>query len=274
MLVRHSQLKHINMKKTILITLSLIVFVSCKQSTDKNIYKNEELNVTTSVYPESISKVFDAHGGIDAWNTMQSHVFEIEKEGQNEKTTTNLKSRKALIDAETFTIGYDGNDVWLKEKDTVTYKGNPKFYYNLMFYFHAMPFIVGDEGINYEEVDALEFKGKQYPGIKISYEAGIGESPDDEYIIYYDAETNKMAWLAYTVTFFSKEKAKKFNLIRYSDWQTVEGLVLPKTMQWYVYKDGLIGEVRNERNFVNVSLSKEKPQEDMFVKQEDAKGIK
>jgi len=226
------------MKKIILLSLSLIVFISCKQTSEKKPYQNEELDISTTIYPESISKVFDAHGGIDAWNTMQSHVFEIEKEGQNEKTTTALKSRKSLIDAETFTLGYDGKNPWLVEKDTVSYKGNPKFYYNLMFYFHAMPFIVGDDGINYEEVDAIEFEGKQYPGIKVSYEAGIGESPDDEYIVYYDASTNKMAWLAYTVTYYSKEKSSKFSF-----------------------------------NFVNVSLSKEQPADALFAKPENTKVI-
>ncbi len=261
------------MKKLILLTLSLIVLISCKETADKQNYKGEELNVTTSIYPENMDKIFKAHGGIDAWNTMQSLVFEIEKEGQNEKTTTALKSRKSLIDAETFTIGYDGNNPWLIEKDTATYKGNPRFYYNLMFYFYAMPFIVGDDGINYENVAALEYEGKQYPGIKISYEAGVGESPDDEYIVYYDAETNKMSWLAYTVTYFTKEKSPKFSLIRYSDWLTAEGLLLPKTMKWYEYKDGIIGDVRSERNFVNVSVSKDEPNTKLFEKPEDAKMI-
>ncbi len=261
------------MKKTILLSLSLIALISCKQSEEKPAYQNEDLNITTSVYPENITKVFKAHGGIDAWNTMESLVFEIEKEGQNEKTTTTLKRRKSLIDTETYKLGYDGSDVWLVEKDTATYKGNAKFYYNLMFYFHAMPFIVGDDGINYEKVDALEFEGKQYPGIKISYEAGVGESPDDEYIVYYDAETNKMAWLAYTVTFFSKEKSKKFSLIRYSDWKDVDGLLLPKTLQWHVYKDGVIGDIRNEMKFVNIAVSKETMDDNMFTKPSDAKLI-
>ena len=261
------------MKKIAILLISLIVFVSCKKNEDKKDYKKKDLNITATLYPEAIAKVFDAHGGIDIWNSMENLYFEIEKEGQNEKTTTALKSRKSLIDAETYLLGYDGKNVWLKEKDTTTYKGNARFYYNLMFYFYTMPFIVGDNGINYDKVDALEFEGKQYPGIKISYEAGIGESPDDEYIVYYDAETNKMAWLAYTVTYFSKEKSKNFRLIRYSDWEKVEGLLLPKTLHWHVYKDGVIGDVRNEMNFVNISLPKNLPDNKLFVKPEEAKII-
>ena len=53
-----------------------------------------------------------------------------------------------------------------------------------MFYFYAMPFILADDGIIYEDVAALKFEGKSYPGIKISYESGVGESPEDEYILY------------------------------------------------------------------------------------------
>jgi hypothetical protein len=247
--------------------------IACKETTEKSSYQNEELNVTTSIYPEGITKVFDAHGGIDRWNTMQSLYFEIVKDGQNEKTTTALKSRKSLIDAETFLIGNDGTDVWLKEKDTTSYKGNARFYHNLMFYFYAMPFVVGDDGINYELVDSLEFERKQYPGIKISYEAGIGDSSEDEYILYYDAETHKIAWLAYTVTFYSKEKDSNFRLIRYTDWQEVNGLQLPSLLQWHIYKDGEIGNVRNEVQFVNVSLSKEKPNDTLFAKPDTAKVI-
>jgi len=261
------------MKKTILVSLSILLLISCKESTEKTDYANEELNVTTTVYPETISKVFKAHGGIDGWNTMQSLYFEIEKEGQNEQTTTDLKSRKSIIDAATFLIGNDGTDVWLMEKDTATYKGNARFYHNLMFYFYAMPFIVGDDGINYELVDSLEYDGKEYPGIKISYEAGIGDSSEDEYILYYDADTHKMAWLAYTVTFYSKEKSPNFKLIRYSNWQTIEGLQLPSTLNWHVYTDGVIGNVRSEVNFVNVTLSKDSPTNTLFAKPKDAKII-
>jgi len=249
------------MKKLVVLSALVILSVSCKETntTENKNYSKETLDVTTSVYPENISNVFTAHGSIDAWNSFENLVFEIEKDGVNEKTTTTLKNRFSVIDAETFAIGFDGKEVWLQEKDTATYKGNARFYYNLMFYFYAMPFVVADDGIIYENVEALQFDGKSYPGIKISYEAGVGESPEDEYIVYYDSETNKMEWLAYTVTYFTKEKSPKFSLIRYSDWQTVEGLQLPKTLQWHDYKDGKIGDVKSERNFVNVSLSKQLP---------------
>jgi hypothetical protein len=133
-----------------------------------------------------------------------------------------------------------------------------------MFYFYAMPFVLGDDGINYSESEPLEFEGTTYPGVLISYEAGVGESPEDEYILYYHPETYKMEWLGYTVTYFSKEKGKEFHFIKYSDWQEVNGLFLPKTLSWYNYENNKPTTFRNDVNFVNVKLSKEVPNEDIF----------
>ncbi|RLD28715.1 MAG: hypothetical protein DRI75_05825 [Bacteroidetes bacterium] len=261
------------MKNTTLLFLTILVFFSCKQDTKTTDYKNETLDVTTSIYPENISKIFDAHGTLDVWNTMQSLVFTMPKPDGDEITTTNLKSRESLIEMPSHTIGFDGNELWLSQKDTTTYKGNPRFYYNLMFYFYSMPFILADDGISYKDTEPLNFKGKDYPGILISYDAGVGESPDDEYILYYNPETYKMEWLAYTVTYFSKEKGKEFHFIKYSDWQTVEGLKLPKTLTWYNYENNQPTTKRNDVNFVNVSILKTKPDDSMFKKPEDAKTI-
>ena len=192
------------MKKTALLVVIIVLLTSCKQEKKTENYSQESLDVTTSIYPENVSKIFDAHGGIEQWNTFEGMYYEIEKPAINEKHTVALKSRKSIIEAEHHKLGFDGEDVWLKELDTVKYKKNPGFYYNLMFYFYAMPFILGDDGINYSDADPLKMDGMEYPGISISYEAGVGESPDDEYILYYNPETYKMEWLGYTVTYFSK----------------------------------------------------------------------
>lgn len=262
-----------NMKNSALLFLTITVFFSCKQDTKTNDYKNETLDVTTSIYPENISKIFDAHGGLNNWNAMQSLVFTIPKPDGDEITTTNLKSRESLIDMPNHTIGFDGNELWLLQKDTTSYKGNARFYYNLMFYFYAMPFVLADDGIIYKDVEPLTFEGKKYKGILISYDSGVGESPEDEYILYLDTETNKMAWLAYTVTFFSKEKTKDFHLIKYDDLQMVNDLLLPKTLKWYNFENKVVGEFQREMSFVNVSISQTKPEDSLFEKPDNAKVI-
>ncbi len=262
--------------KNIFLLLLVVLLASCKQTpeTKKDSTEAEETvtTIASKAYPENILKIFDAHGGIDSWNTMENLVFETEQSEGNEKTTTALKSRKSLIETNAFKIGFNGKKVWLKQ-DTLAYKGNAKFYYNLMSYFYAMPFILGDDGIIYEDVEPLTFEDKVYPGVKISYQAGIGESPEDEYILYYDSKTNKMAWLGYTVTYFSKEKSKEFHFIKYSNWQTIEGLLLPETLTWYNYQNNKPTTKRSDLKFINVILSKEKPSDALFEVPEGAKII-
>ena len=110
------------MKFKSLLLIALIVLTSCKddkksESVESIDYSEAELDVTTSTYPETISKVFDAHGGLDTWKEMQTLKFTMTKEFGEEVTTTDLYNRKSLIEMPKHTIGFDGNQVWLHKKD-------------------------------------------------------------------------------------------------------------------------------------------------------------
>lgn len=255
----------------------MAIIVACKETKEVKIdYKEAAITNTlneTPKYPENLGKVFQAHGGLNTWNKMQNLVFTIARPNGDEVTTTHLKNRNSHIEMPNHVLGYNGEDVWLKHKDTVAYKGKPRFYYNLMFYFYAMPFILADDGIIYEDAEALTFEGKTYPGIKISYNAGVGESPEDEYILYYDSDTFKMTWLAYTVTFFTKEKSREFRYIQYSKWKETEGLLLPETLAWYNVEEHKPTTKRNELNFKDIYLSEEGPNAALFKKTKDAEVV-
>ncbi len=273
------------MKLNLIIILTLLLIsTSCKNVNSAKTVENtndyekstemeENMEVSTTDYPESISKVLKAHGNLDQWNKMKTLKFTMQKENGAEVTTTDLKNRKSLIDMPNHTIGFDGTKVWLNKKEDTNYEGNPKFYYNLMFYFYAMPFVLADDGIIYEDIKPLEFEGKNYPGIKISYESGVGESPEDEYILYYDESTDQMVWLGYTVTYFSKKKEKEFHFIKYSEWQDINGLLLPETLTWYGYKNNLPTEKQRDVKFMDVVLSEDKMNPEFFEKPEQAQVV-
>ena len=103
----------------------------------------------------------------------------------NEKHTIDLHSRKDKVETPPVEIGFDGKDVWLLD-EAKAYKGNAELYHNLMFYFYAMPFVLADSGINYKVAEDLVYDGKNYPGIHISYNDGVGASSKDDYYLYYD----------------------------------------------------------------------------------------
>ncbi|MFP2995940.1 DUF6503 family protein [Spongiivirga sp. MCCC 1A20706] len=248
------------MKNLLLIVALLLIFTACKQE------KKESSTVETSVeqeakpskvYPADIAGIFNAHGGVEAWNTMNSITFEIVKEDGNEKQTIDLNSRNDLVETPTHTIGFNGEKSWLIEKEVGSYKGNPRFYHNLMFYFYAMPFVLADDGINYEKTDPITYEDKTYPGIKISYNANVGDSPNDNYYLYYDQETKQMRWLGYTVTFGKDEASTRVSYIRYDDWGNHGGLVLPNSITWHKVEDGAIKEAAATRTFTNINISKD-----------------
>ena len=87
--------------------------------------------------------------------------------------------------------------------------------------------------------------------------------------MYYDEKTNKMTWLGYTVTYFTKEKSKDWHFIKYADWQTINGMLLPKTLEWYKADGFTIGEKRKDLVFTDISLSKDKLGNTVFAKPEE-----
>ena len=203
------------MRKLFLLAL-ISIAISCKTE------KKEESP------KDKLAPVYEKHGGLETWK--KAKILSFNK--GDEVHTVDLQTRKTLVSHPKYAMGFDGKEVWIAQDSTV-FKGNPEFYHNLYFYFYAMPFVLADDGIIYEETNPITFENVTYPGIKISYEANVGTSPDDNYILYYHPETKQMEWLAYTVTFTSKEPSDKYNLIKYDTWESVNGLVLPKTLIWY-----------------------------------------
>lgn len=208
------------MKKIVLLVL-VVSLLSCKKELEKQ------------SLPVNLSNVFKKHGGLISWRKMHTLSFNKGKEVH----TADLHSRKTVIHTPEYALGFDGKQVWLDEEVKGSFKRNPDFYYNLYFYFYAMPFVLADDGITYEKVDDLVYKNKNYPGYKISYKKDKGTSPDDNYIIYYNSDTYQMEWLAYTVTFKTKESNNNYNLIKYDTWENVDGLLLPKKIIWFNMDD-------------------------------------
>ena len=254
--------------------LILLLVAACKQTPkDHPKIEPQESAVTQEVkYPQSMSKIFEAHGGLELWTKQRTLTFSMERPDFTERHTVDLYSRKDRIDSGEFTMGFDGQQVWLQDEND-NYEGNPGFYHNLMFYFYAMPFVLADDGIVYGHTEDLVFEGKHYPGIQIAYNDGVGVSSKDEYYIHYDPRTYRMAWLGYTVTYKSGEKSDNIRWIRYSNWIDVEGLLLPKSINWYTYENRTPLEPRNTVTFDDITLSTEKNPDSFYAKPESAKYV-
>ncbi len=222
-----------------------------------------QVDYTAHHIPE-ITKVFDAHGGYDTWSSLKMLSYEM----GGSTTLTELQNRYARIESEEQTVGFDGENVWVYPASEDA--DRQRMRYNLMFYFYAFPFVVGDPGVIYEVLDPIELDGKTYNQVKISYYDGVGDAPNDNYIICSDPETNQMQWLLYTAT-FGGEVEHEYSLIKYEGWQKFGGVMLPTSLQWYKYEDGVVGEPRGDaRSFTNIQVSTEYPSMDNFEMPEGA----
>ncbi|MBT8280269.1 MAG: hypothetical protein KJO16_01735 [Muriicola sp.] len=259
------------MRNTVLFLFTLIV-ISCKnipkEQADAEM-NSENVEAVAEQYPQALSEVFKAHGGLEIWKNQKYLSYKMPKKSGTEKHQIDLYSRKDIVETEDFSMGYDGQDVWLSDPDG-KYKGDPVFYHNLMFYFYAMPFVLADDGIEYFETEAISYNGKEYPGIGIRYEDGIGTSPEDEYYLHYDPDTKQMAWLGYTVTYRTGMPSDDIHWIRYDNWIDVSGLLLPESITWHKVEEGKIGEPRNTVPFQEIKVSEQAADQEVFARPENA----
>lgn len=251
-----------NLNYLSLLLVTVLFLYSCNDSTVKEA-TSEKVDYYKNI-PAELKPVFEAHGGLEKWNEMQALTYSFLRGEKDEVQKMDLRNRKARIEGKGYTIGFDGEEVWVAPNKAAYSGSSARFYHNLMFYFYAMPFVLADPGINYEVLPQGEILGKMYNKISITYGSGVGDAPDDEYIICFDPETNKMEWLLYTVTYFSKEKGKKYNALHYNKWQEVNGLLLPETNAGYRTSNDSITEKRYESLFKNVSISTEAFDQSIF----------
>lgn len=255
------------MKKMILAFCAIAVLSACKNEPKKTVEETVAIIETIPVkeYPAAIAGIFKAHGSIAKWNSMHNLCFTMDSNGSEEVHTVDLKNRNEKIEHKDWSIGSYADQSWVLENESGAYKGNAIFYKNLMFYFYAMPFVVGDDGVVYTEMEKTELAGVMYNAVKISYNEGVGYSSTDEYIIYSDPATNQMMWLAYTVTGNSGKKSDRWSYIKYAEWQEVNGLQLPKKLTWFTVEENKPVAERSSRIFNKVTITKTVLDDSVFL---------
>jgi hypothetical protein len=251
-------------KSYILIALFSLLVFSCKQTENKFEIPHKEIEKpanlseepkTQKFFPESIKKLLDAHGGLDHWNTFGQLSFRLNKSRSNESFQLNLKSGKSLIQGANFIIGDDGEHVWLKEYRK-PFKSDVRFYSKFYAYFMTMPFILANGNTVFTKAAAVSYQGTLYPGYRVSFRADHENIPAEEYYVYFNPKSHKMEWLAYTMPKKSGRSDNKVLMVRYRDLKLVEGVLLPNSLTWHRYKNGVIGAKTNTVRCTDIILSK------------------
>ncbi len=221
-----------------------------------------------------LQALFEAHGGLAHWQSFQTLSFTIESHSPARTTVAqhvvDLHTRHERIKGPGYQLGFDGSDYWEIRSDTSLKKMDAKFLVNLQFYFFAMPFVLADPGVKAESTGSKQLNGKTYDVYQITFEQGTGVASDDQYIVYVDQQTGRLEILLYSVTYYNKDNAEKFNALHYTDWQKVNGLLLPvkASRHFWDQKRGALGDKRGEKIYRDVELATAAPPVEIFQKRD------
>lgn len=191
----------------------------------------------------------DAHGGLGKWfsNGPLSFHFDYQPLGDGMRRNTrqvvdqwSVRAVHKVADNPDYTYGWDGEDAWVFP-DTADIGVNPRFWATTPFYFVGLPFVLADEGVILEELDPQEYNGVTYDLIKASYESGVGDAPDDYYVIYIHPETKLMGGLRYIVSypgFFPNGGHLPEKFMEITGLQAADGITIPSGYNTYWFKEG------------------------------------
>ena len=250
-------------KTTSIITLALLFFAQL-----------------TLLANAQLDESYKAHGGLDTFKGYGTLEYDQQMElrgivNLSDNQLFDLQSRKALITSDNYKVGFDGNEAWITPN--VEALGiPPRFYALTPFYFFGLPFLFSDPGANLESLGTKELNGKEYDVVKVTYDAGIGDTPDDDYVAYIDKDTNQIEILHYIVTYPPLMQGKTIDELErhaavYEEWQEVDGLIVPKKLSFYEWSDDKLGESAvGSMTFEDVSFKKEIPDPKVFLKPEGA----
>jgi len=214
-----------------------------------------------------IEKMLDAHGGIERWQkspaiSFSSHL-KVDFGNGNwapywEEVTVETPTRRAYVvlknaDGSKGRVAYDGRQAWSAGTLQGVGRAPARFTAWRNFYLFNLPWMTQDDGVNLAEAGrgTVPNETKEYVLVKMTFDAGTGDTPKDYYTLYIDPETHRLHAAEYVMTYKSMMRGRDESppsVFVWNETQTVGGLVVPKkyTVHW---KDGSVavkdGEVTN-----------------------------
>jgi hypothetical protein len=196
-----------------------------------------------------VDAVVEAHGGMEAWQRAPTVTFTDEfrsgeaTEGQPMRVTVEQGPRRAYIDVvgTDMRMAWDGERAWSENWQLPM---PPRFVALLDYYFLNLPWLAKDPGVILSEVGTGTLPGDdaEYKTVKMTFEPGTGDTPDDHYLLYIDPETDRLAANEYIVTYAALlpegTESTPVHLLVYDEWTEVDGLLVPAA--YTIYEDGAV----------------------------------
>ncbi len=197
----------------------------------------------------------DAHGGLERWfSNGPLHfrwVYRLDDKGPDAVVDTEQTidpwSSKAVHTVPSkpgVSFGWNDGKAWINPADA-EFTPPPSFWALTPYYFVGLPFVLADPGTNFELLADIDFAGESYRQVKVTYDSGTGDSPDDYYIALIDPETKLLRGVRYIVTspVVAPDGPGPEKFLTHEGLHEVDGILLPTSHLTYEVEGDTIGEV-------------------------------
>ncbi len=227
---------------------AVLLFTSCTNNTTKTDKLVETSNNKFVVALENAHKM-------DVFKNYAAYSFDIELFfGGNESLKANITSMgnsgKIKLVRNTGEIVYfDGKDVFLSTSSE-NYP-SARFDIHTWQYFFGVAYKLSDPGVVWDDMGEMPYNSTKIPVQKLSFNDGVGDAPDDWYMVYQNPENNLMEAMAYIVTYSrSKEDAEKSpSSIVYQDYKEIQGIPVAHTWKFCVWDEKTGSQLDKEKGY-------------------------
>ena len=197
---------------------------------------------------EVVDRMIAAHGGMDAWENAPSVSFTDAwlLPGMDAPMTSNViveqGSRRALLEVPMMnsSVGWDGEKTWSVNWAS---PAPPRFMVALTYYFVNLPWLARDPGVILGEPGRMKLwqDDTTFITIRMTYEAGVGDTPDDYYVLFIHPETYRLHGCVYVVTYPGLipegKKSTPEHVLIFESFDTVNGLLAPTSFTIYEHQE-------------------------------------
>ncbi|MEM1117765.1 MAG: hypothetical protein AAF845_08300 [Bacteroidota bacterium] len=162
---------------------------------------------------QRVLAAIDAHGGLAAWYgggplRFRYTYTRLDSLGQ---PTSAIDTRQlvdpwasravhTLADDEAVSFGWTGTEAWVKPEGAEL-PTNARFWSLTPYYFVGIPFVLADPGVQHAMASADSVEGQPVDVVRITFEPGTGDAPDDYYDLLLDPETDRVRGVRYVVSY-------------------------------------------------------------------------
>ncbi|MAU72046.1 MAG: hypothetical protein CML04_08110 [Pseudozobellia sp.] len=280
----------------LLVLIGSFFFIGCKQeqkSKTPKVERQEEVASSSVEIPQDwierrvnnakerlsatkagavIWQAMEAHGGLQNWFGSGALSFRFNyqpldgKAGRDSYQTIDVwrnRARHISVVDSTDQFGWTGEKAWLKAKDSTSFTFDTKFWALTPLYLMGHPFVIDGEGVQLELLPQVKYQGKTNDVVKVTFEAGTGDAPDDYYILQFDARSHLITATRYIVSYPEYFKDGGHNPEKFMEigqLTKVGGILLPTSLKTYWTKDGQPGEYITKIDITEISFQKNLPE--------------